>query len=79
MRKIKLIFYPIYLLTILLVIAISLNIIESIQYLQKIGMVRYISDLPYLGRNLLLFLAGLMIIEFVIQNIHVSKLRRLSK
>lgn len=77
MRKIKLVFYPVYIISILAVLFISFNIVESINWLQQIGWIRYISDLPYLGRNLLLFLSSLMIIEFIIQNIHVSKLKKL--
>ncbi len=76
MKKFRAIFYPIYLLTIIAVIVLSININESLMLLKEMGWVRYFSDLPYYGRNLLLFLSGLMLVEFVVNNIQIIRLKK---
>lgn len=79
MKKLKYIFYPIYLLTILLLVVISADIEQSISFLQQVGVIRYFSDIPLLGRNLLIFLAVLMSIEFFLQSLSSDKVRKLLK
>ena len=76
MKKIKLIFYPIYLLTIIAVLLLSADIYTSLDLMQQWGWFRYFSDLPLLGRNLLLFLCGLMVVELAIQYISAAQLRK---
>jgi len=74
MRKFKLVFYPIYILTILFVLIISFDIMGTLEVMMKIGVFKYFSDLPYLGRNMLLFLSGLMLVELVVANFSRLKL-----
>jgi hypothetical protein len=74
MKKLKLIFYPIYLLTIIAVVVLSADIYTSLDVMQQWGWYRYFSDLPLLGRNLLLFMVALMVIELIIQYATALKL-----
>ncbi len=76
MKKVKFVFYPIYLLSIAFVLAISFDITGTLEYMMKIGVFKYFSDLPFLGRNLLLFLSALMAVEFVINNYEIFKFRK---
>lgn len=75
MKKFKLIFYPIYLLTIVAVLVLSADIYTSLDVMQQWGWYRYFSDLPLMGRNLLIFLCALMVVELVIQYSSAIKLR----
>jgi hypothetical protein len=52
---------------------------ESLEVLQKMGIYRYFSDLPYLGRNLVLFLCGLMIVELIVENVQLRIVRNKMK
>jgi hypothetical protein len=79
MKKLKYIFYPVYLLTILMLIVLSVDIQESILFLQKVGLIRYFSDIPMLGRNLLIFLAAMMSIELLLQGWSSGTMRKLLK
>lgn len=76
MKKFKLIFYPIYLLTIIAVLLISADIYTSLDLMQQWGWFRYFSDLPLMGRNLLLFLSGMMLVELIIQYITASRVQK---
>ena len=75
MKKFKLIFYPIYLLTIVAVLVLSADTYTSLDVMQQWGWYRYFSDLPLMGRNLLIFLCALMVVELVIQYSSAIKLR----
>ena len=79
MRKFKSVFYPIYILTIVLVVIMSFNIYESLELLREWGWFKYFSDLPFIGRNLLLFLCGLMAIELAVENVAIFTWRRSRK
>lgn len=76
MKKFKLIFYPIYVLTIIAVLLLSADIYTSLDLMQQWGWYRYFSDLPLMGRNLLVFLCVLMLTELVIQYKTAVNLRR---
>lgn len=75
MKKFKTFFYPIYLVVIVLVLLISFNIYEALELFKTWGWFKYFSDLPYMGRNLMVFLTILMAIELVAENIHLMKWR----
>ncbi|MDH5610535.1 MAG: hypothetical protein OEY56_13740, partial [Cyclobacteriaceae bacterium] len=71
----KYVFYPIYVIVIFLVLLISFNIYDALDLFKQWGWFEYFSDLPYLGRDLLIFLCGLMIVELVIENVHIIKVK----
>jgi hypothetical protein len=80
MRKFKLFFYPIYLIVVGLVLAMSLNIFHTLELFKQWGLFKYFSDLPYMARDLLVFMCTLMLIEIVIENFQLFSLRnRVSK
>lgn len=80
MRKFKSIFYPIYVVVIILVLLMAFNIYEALELFKRWGWYKYFSDLPFMGRNLLVFLCALMITEFIIENMTVfSRRARLKK
>ena len=79
MRKFKMVFYPIYILTIILVVVMSFNISEALHLLQQWGWFKYFSDLPVMGRNLLLFMSSLMAIELLIQRAQIFRLKKASQ
>jgi hypothetical protein len=79
MKRFKTIFYTIYIITIFLVLLISYNIYESLELFKKIGWYKYFSDLPFIGRNLLYYLSGLMVLEIIVENISLfGKKRKIS-
>ena len=75
MKKFKRIFYPIYLIVIVLVLIVSFNIYESLELFKIWGWFKYFSDLPYMGRDLMIFLCALMLVELVAENIHIARLK----
>ena len=75
MKKFKRIFYPIYLVIIALVLIISFNIYEALELFKIWAWFKYFSDLPYMGRDLMIFLCLLMIIELVAENIHIARMK----
>lgn len=75
MKKFKRIFYPIYLIVIILVLIVSFNIYESLELFKIWGWFKYFSDLPYMGRDLLVFLCVLMMVELVAENVHIARLK----
>ncbi|MFT4738830.1 MAG: hypothetical protein ACI92W_002954 [Paraglaciecola sp.] len=79
MKKIKLIFYPIYVLTIAAVLLLSADIYASLDVMQQWGWYKYFSDLPLLGRNLLLFLCSMMVLELVIQYASAVRMRNTNR
>lgn len=72
MKKFKRIFYPIYLVVIVLVLIISFNIYEALELFKVWGWFKYFSDLPYMGRDLMIFLCVLMIVEIVAENYQIQ-------
>jgi hypothetical protein len=76
MKTFKRIFYPLYIVTIILVAIVSFDIMESLTVLQSWGFWKYFNDLPFIGRNLILFLSLLMVVELVIENIVIRQLKR---
>lgn len=72
MKTFKLIFYPIYILITLSVIWISVDIFHALEIFQSWGWFKYFSELPSLGRNLLIVLSALLVIELVIENLHLK-------
>lgn len=75
MRKFKRIFYPIYLVVIVLVLVISFNIYEALELFKVWGWFKYFSDLPYMGRDLMIFLCVLMLVEIVAENFQIADLK----
>ena len=75
MKKFKKIFYPIYLVVIVLVLIIAFNIYEALELFKQWGWFKYFSDLPYMGRDLMVFLCLLMLIELVAENFHIADLK----
>ena len=75
MKKFKRIFYPIYLVVIVLVLIVSFNIYEALELFKIWGWFRYFSDLPYMGRDLMIFLCSLMLVEIVAENLHIARLK----
>jgi hypothetical protein len=75
MKKFKSIFYPIYLVVVVLVLTISFNIFESLELFKKWGLFKYFSDLPYMARDLLIFLSALMVIELIAENVHLFSIK----
>ena len=73
MNIFKSVFNVIYIATILAVLVVSFNIIESLELFKNWGWYKYFSDLPFLGRNLLLFLCFLMSMEFVLERVMLKK------
>ena len=76
MKKVKLIFYPVYLLTIVAVLVLSIDIYSSLDLMQRWGWYRYFSDLPLMGRNLLIFLCIMMVAELAIQYVSALRVKR---
>jgi uncharacterized protein YqgQ len=72
MKRIKRIFYPIYFVVVFIVLMISFNIYDSLELFKEWGWFRYFSDLPYMVRDLMVFLCVLMMVELVLENIHLS-------
>lgn len=80
MKKFKTFFYPLYIIVVILVLLVSLNIFESLELFKKWGFFKYFSDLPYMARDLLVFLSLLMVVELISENVHLLSLRgRVSK
>ncbi|MFT4736611.1 MAG: hypothetical protein ACI8QD_000010 [Cyclobacteriaceae bacterium] len=75
MKKFKQTFYPIYLIVIVLVLVIAFNIYEALELFKTWGWFRYFSDLPYMGRDLMVFLCLLMGVELIAENFHLANLR----
>lgn len=75
MKKFKRIFYPIYLIVIVLVLIVSFNIYEALELFKIWGWFKYFSDLPYMGRDLMIFLCALMLVELVAENVHIARLK----
>ncbi|MFY0688111.1 MAG: hypothetical protein JXQ90_13150 [Cyclobacteriaceae bacterium] len=75
MKKFKTIFYIIYLVTVAVIVVMSINIYESLEVLKQWGWYKYFTDLPFIGRNLLLVLCTLMIIEMILENIALFRMR----
>jgi cell division protein FtsL len=75
MKKFKQIFYPIYLVVILLVLIMTFNIYDALELFKVWGWFKYFSDLPYMARNLLVFLCLLMVVELIAENIHLVRSR----
>ena len=73
MKKFKTFFYPIYILVIIMVLMISFNIYDSLELFKRWGWFKYFSDLPFMIRNLMVFLTFLMAVELVIENISLIK------
>jgi len=76
MKKFKMFFYAVYLISAILVIFMSFNIYESLELFKKIGWYKYFSDLPILVRNLLFFLSTLMLLGFTLAGIFSLMQRR---
>lgn len=76
MKTFKLIFYPIYILITLIVIWISLDMYHALEIFQSWGWFKYFSELPGLGKNLLLVLSALLVIELTAENLHHKATRR---
>ncbi len=83
MKRFKTIFYPVYLIVIVLVLLIAFNIYDSLELFKRWGWYRYFSDLPIMGRNLLVFLCLLMTTEIAIENFSLigsrSKVKKLNR
>lgn len=75
MKKFKQIFYPTYLVVIVLVLIISFNIYDALELFKVWGWFKYFSDLPYMGRDLLIFLCALMLVEIIAENVHIARLK----
>jgi hypothetical protein len=75
MKKFKRIFYPIYLVVIVLVLIIAFNIYDALELFKQWGWFKYFSDLPYMGRDLMIFLCLLMLVELVAENFHIADLK----
>ena len=71
MKRFKTFFYPIYIVVIVLVLLIALNIYDALELFKRWGWFKYFSDLPFMARDLLVFLAALMSIELIIENISI--------
>lgn len=76
MKIFKLIFYPIYIVITLVTLWVAFDMFEALEILKAWGWFKYFSELPILGRNLLWVLGTLLIIEFVIENLHLKKDRK---
>ena len=79
MKKFKIFFYPLYIFVIILVLMISFNIYDSLELFKRWGWFKYFSDLPFMIRNLMVFLTILMAVELVIENISLMKTRSRNK
>jgi len=72
MKTFKLIFYPIYILITLSAIWIAIDIYHALEIFQSWGWFKYFSELPGLGRNILLILSALLVVELIIENLHLK-------
>ncbi len=72
MKTFKLIFYPIYILITLVVIWISFDMYHALEIFQSWGWFKYFSELPGLGKNLLLVLSALLVVELIVENLHLK-------
>lgn len=72
MKTFKLIFYPIYILITLTVIWISFDMYHALEIFQSWGWFKYFSELPGLGKNLLLVLSALLVVELIVENLHLK-------
>lgn len=72
MKTFKLIFYPIYVLITLVVIWISIDMYHALEIFQSLGWFKYFSEIPGLGRNLLYVLSALLVIEIIVENLHLK-------
>jgi uncharacterized protein YqgQ len=75
MKKFKQIFYPTYLIVVVLVLIIAFNIYDALELFKQWGWFKYFSDLPYMGRDLMVFLCVLMLAEIVAENYHIATLK----
>lgn len=76
MRKFKLFFYPIYLLTIILVLYYSFDILSNMDsYKERIDITFALKKLPIYLMVSFIFLTLLMITEFVVENYQIIKLK----
>lgn len=76
MKKLKIAFYSLYILTVLVVLYFSIDImIHRADYLEKINFAT-IKKIPGYTIALLLFLSALMIVELALENTQIFKLRK---
>ena len=72
MKIFKAVFYALYFTVIVLVLILSFNMVEALELFKEWGWFRYFSDLPILGRNLLIFLCVMMISELLVENLDLK-------
>ena len=73
MKKFKLIFYPIYIIVIGVVFYYSIDMFSNMdEYLSRLF--KSISQVPKYTLSIFLTLASLMIVEIIVENIHIFKL-----
>ena len=73
MRLFKTIFYPLYILVIIFVLMMAFNIYDTLELFKRWGWFKYFSDLPFMARNMMVFLTLLMAVEIVTENIALLK------
>ncbi len=76
MKTLKILFYIVYISSILLVLVISINLYEALDLFKDWGWFKYFSDLPVLGRNLLYGLSALMTLELIFENLYLKNVRK---
>lgn len=81
MKKFRLIFYPVYLLTVFLVLYYSIDILANMEtYKEKIDMTFALRKLPVYLMVTFIFLGVLMLVEVVVENVRSYRLnQRLKK
>lgn len=76
MKKFRIIFYAVYIVTVLVVLYFCIDImLHKASYMEKINF-STIKKLPGYTIVLLLFLSTLMIVEFVVESAQIMSLRR---
>jgi hypothetical protein len=76
MKKFKLIFYPIYLIVVTIVIYYSVDMLQNMdEYLTDLLRNGHLSKVPKYSLSVFLALASLMVVELIVENVHVFLLK----
>ncbi|WP_258102958.1 hypothetical protein [Marinoscillum sp. MHG1-6] len=77
MKKFKLIFYPIYVLAMLVVLYYSIDILANMDaYKEKVPIHMVFKDIPVYALSIYILLSLIMVVELVAENLHIIKLKK---
>ncbi len=83
MKRFKTFFYPVYIITIIFVLMMAFNIYDTLELFKRWGWFKYFSDLPFMVRDMMVFLTLLMSIELILENFAIfnnrGKVKKLEK